>query len=179
MLTILTVYEIMTLQKNTISSLGHSVPKRCQPSAASTTSSTLRVDVIVTRCYTARHRPICRRISMLFRQQTRHATTRNSITNMTEVPCYHTTIVTTTLVLDESIGIYPTVEGCGLQGPFYQNFSFFVTPVYDGLNSICLALRYDEHLEFRFLEGAVQFITVPIDRPSDTQEDQTGVRQQS
>ena len=37
------------LEKNTISSLGHSVPKRCQTSAASTTSSTLRLDVIVTR----------------------------------------------------------------------------------------------------------------------------------
>ena len=95
---------------------------------------------------------------MLFRQQTIHATAHNSTMNMTEVPCYRTTTITTTLVLD-SLSIYPTVEGCGVPGSFYQNFSPLVT-----INSIRLVLRYDDLLEFRFVEHAVQFSTVPIDQ---------------
>ena len=76
----------------------------------------------------AKHSSICRRISMLFRQQSRHATAPNTTTSMTDVPCYRTAIITTTLVVDESLGIYPTVEGCGVSGPFYQNFLSLVTP---------------------------------------------------
>ena len=62
----------------------------------------------------AKHSSICRRISILFRQQSRHATAPNTTTSMTDVPCYHTVIITTTLVFDEILGIYPTVEGCGV-----------------------------------------------------------------
>ena len=47
---------------------------------------------------------------------------------MTDVPCYRTAIIKNTLVVDESLGIYPTVEGCGVPGPFYQNFPSLVTP---------------------------------------------------
>ena len=49
---------------------------------------------------------------MLFRQESRHATAPNTTTSMTDVPCYGKAIITTTLVVDESLGIYPTVEGC-------------------------------------------------------------------
>ena len=52
------------------------------------------------------------------RQQTRHTTALDTTTSMTDVLCYHTVIITTTLVVDESPGIYPTVEGCGVPGPF-------------------------------------------------------------
>ena len=43
MLTTITVYNTTTWHRNTISPLGHSVPSICQPSEASTTSSTLHV----------------------------------------------------------------------------------------------------------------------------------------
>ena len=76
----------------------------------------------------AKHSSVCRRISMLFRQQSRHATAPNTTTSMTDVPCYRTAIITTTLVVDGSLGIYPTVEGCGVPGPFYQNLPSLVTP---------------------------------------------------
>ena len=110
---------------------------------------------------------------MLFRQQSRHATAPNTTTSMTDVPSYRTAIITTTLVVDESVGIYPTVEGRGVPGPFYQNFASLVTPQ-DGLNSIRLALRYDDLLEFWFVESTVQFITVP----NDTLVGRIGARQQ-
>ena len=99
---------------------------------------------------------------MLFRQQSRHATAPNTTTSMTDVSCYRTAIIKTTLVVDESLCIYPTVEGCGVPGPVYQNFPSLVTPPYDGLNSIRLALWYDDLLEFWFVERTVQFITVAI-----------------
>ena len=51
---------------------------------------------------TAKHSSICRRISMLFRQQIRHATTPNTTTSKTDVPCYRTAIITTPLEVDES-----------------------------------------------------------------------------
>ena len=76
----------------------------------------------------AKHSSICRRISMLFRKKTRHATAPNTTTSTTDVPCYRMAIITTTLVVDESLGIYPTIEGCGVPGPFYQNFPSIVTP---------------------------------------------------
>ena len=76
----------------------------------------------------AKHSSICRRISMLFRQQSRHATAPNTTTSMTDVSCYRTAIIKTTLVVDESLCIYPTVERCGVPGPFYQNFPSLVTP---------------------------------------------------
>ena len=101
---------------------------------------------------------------MLFRHQSRHATAPNTTTSMTDVPCYRTVIITTTLVVDESLGIYPTVEGCGVPGPFCQNVPSLVTPLQDGLNSIRLALRYDDLLEFWFVERTVEFITLPIDQ---------------
>ena len=101
---------------------------------------------------------------MLFRQQTRHASAPNTTASMTDVFYYGTATITTALVVDESLGIYPTVEGCGVPGPFYQNFRSLVTPAKDGLNSIRLALRYDDLLEFRLVERTVQFITVPIDQ---------------
>ena len=104
---------------------------------------------------------------MLFRHQSRHATAPNTTTSMTDVPCYRTAILKNTLVVDESLGIYPTVEGCGVPGPFYQNFPSLVTPPKDGLNSIRLALRYDDLLEYWFVECTVQFITVPIDQTID------------
>ena len=106
----------------------------------------------------AKHSSICRRISVLFRQKSRHATAPITTTSSTDVHCYRT------LVVDESLGIYPTVEGCGVPGPFYQNFPSLVTPPQDGLNSIRLTLRYDDFLEFWFVERNVQFITVPIDQ---------------
>ena len=90
---------------------------------------------------------------MLFRQQRKQATALNTATSMTDVPCYRTVIITTTLVVDESLGIYPTIEGCGVPGPFYQNVYSLVTPPYDDL------------LEFWFVECTVQIITVPIDQP--------------
>ena len=80
------------------------------------------------------------------------------------MPCYRAAIVTITLIVDESLAIYPTVEGCGVPGPFYQTFPSLVTPPLNGLNSTHLALRYDDFLEFRFVERTVQFITVPIDQ---------------
>ena len=101
---------------------------------------------------------------MLFRHQSRHATAPNTITSMSDVPCYRTVSITSTSVVDESIGIYPTVERCGAPGQFYQNFPSLYTPPYDGLNSIRLALRYDDLLELWFVERTVQFITVPIDQ---------------
>ena len=128
MLTTMTVYKIMTWQKNTISSLGHSVPNRChrprrlrRPQHWAWMSLSL-ADIA------AKHSSICRRISMLFRQQSRHATAPNTTTSMTDVSCYRTAIITTTLVVDESLGIYPTVEVCGVPEPFYQNFPSLVTP---------------------------------------------------
>ena len=54
---------------------------------------------------------------MLFRQQSRHATAPNTTTSMTDVSCYRTAIIKTTLVVDERLCIYPTVEGCGVPGP--------------------------------------------------------------
>ena len=56
------------------------------------------------------------------------ATAPNTTTSMTDVPCYRTAIITTALVVDGSLGIYPTVEGCGVPGPFNQNFTSLVTP---------------------------------------------------
>ena len=50
---------------------------------------------------------------MLFRHQRKQATAPNTTTGMTDVPCYRTAVIMTTLVVDESLGIYPTVEGCG------------------------------------------------------------------
>ena len=48
----------------------------------------------------AKHSYICRRISMLFRQQSRHATAPNTTTSMTDVFYYRTAIITATLVVD-------------------------------------------------------------------------------
>ena len=124
----MTVYKIMTWQNNTISSLGHSVPKRCHPSAVSTTSSTLPWVSLSLTDIAGKHSSICRRISILFRHQSRQATAPNTTTSMTDVLCYRTAVITTTLVVDESLGIYSTDEVCGVPGPFYQNFPSLVTP---------------------------------------------------
>ena len=134
MLTTMIMYKIMTSQKNTISSL---VPKRCQPSAAYTTSVTLRVDVIVTQYI------------MLFRQQTRRTTAPNTTTSMTDVFYYLKAIKTTTLVVDDSLGIYPTVDGFGVPKPFYRKLPFETHYPHDRYNvrNARLTVEHDGNVE--------------------------------
>ena len=112
----------------------------------------------------AKHSSTCRRISMLFRQQSIHANAPNTTTSMTDVPCYHTAIITTTLVVNESLGIYPTVEGCGVPDHFTKTSLLLIRHRRTDSHSIRLALRYDDLLEFRFVERTVPFITVRIDQ---------------
>ena len=87
---------------------------------------------------------------MLFRQQTRHATAPNRTMSMTYVFYFRKAIKTTTLVVLWEYWHLSKVKGCAVPEPFYQNFSSLVSPPKDELNSIRLALLYDDLLEFRF-----------------------------
>ena len=171
----MTVNKIVTRQNNTISSLGHSVLNRCQPPATSTTSSTLCGDVIVIRWYSCYTLIYMSTNQYIVRQQTRHTTALNTTTSMTDVLCYHTVIITTTLVVDESPDIYPTVEVCGVPGLFYQNFSCYTTVGRTQLNTACPLVRRPSGVPVR---RTYRLIYHRTNRPNDSRVGRIGARQQ-
>ena len=101
---------------------------------------------------------------MLFRHQSRHTTAPNTTTSMADVPCYRTVIITTTLVVGETLGIYPTVEGCGIPGPFYQKlpFSCYATVGRTQLDTSCPSVRRPSGVLVRRTYRPI--FTVPIDQ---------------